>query len=255
MYNEYGDIVTINDVFINYIDYGKKDSQCIVLLHGWGQNIEMMKMIGDMFQKTNRIIILDLPGFGQSGEPKHVWSLDDYVECLNQLLKKLKVNNPIIIGHSFGGKIGLLYSSKYNVLKLVCLASPYKKNIKKESLKVKVLKIAKKIPLLNKLESFAKKHIGTTDYKNASEMMRKIMVEHVNYDITDKVKNINAPTLLIWGSSDQAVSIDDAYELEKLIVNCGLVTYEGCTHYAYLERLDQTIRVLNSFIGDGGNEN
>jgi len=76
------------------------------------------------------------------------------------------------------------------------------------------------------------------------------MVNHVNYDITDNVKKIKCPTLLIWGTMDQAVDINDAYELEKLIDNCGLVTYEGCTHYAYLERFDQTIRVLKSFIGD-----
>ena len=36
---------------------------------------------------------------------------------------------------------------------------------------------------------------------------------------------------------------------QKSIKDCGLVTYEGCTHYAYLERLNQTINVLNSFIG------
>ena len=41
----------------------------------------------------------------------------------------------------------------------------------------------------------------------------------------------------------------DALDLEKMIDNCGLVTYEGCTHYAYLERINQTISVLRSFLG------
>ena len=240
----------INDVNVNYIDYGNKEGCPIVLLHGWGQNIQMMQGIGDNFQKTNRIIIIDLPGFGKSEEPKYAWSLDEYVLFLEQFLNKLEVSNPIVIGHSFGGKIGLLYSSKNKVSKLVCLASPFKQNIKKDSMKTKLLKTAKKIPVLNKLEGFAKKHIGSTDYRNSSDMMRQIMVNHVNYDITDKVKKIKCPTLLIWGTMDQAVDIMDAYELEKLIDNCGLVTYEGCTHYAYLERFDQTIRVLRSFIGD-----
>ena len=144
-----------------------------------------------------------------------------------------------------------MYATKYDVCKLVCLASPYKKYVANPSLKTKILKTAKKIPGLNKLEGFAKKHIGSTDYKNASDMMRKIMVEHVNYDISDKLNKIKCPTLLIWGTLDKAVSINDAYELEKLIDNCGLVTYDGCSHYAYLERFDQTIRVLKSFIGDG----
>jgi len=240
----------INDVNVNYIDYGNKEGKPIVLLHGWGQNIEMMKGIGDNFFNTNRIIIIDLPGFGKSEEPKYPWTLDEYVLFLEELLNKIEVSNPIIIGHSFGGKIGLLYSSKNKVSKLVGLASPYKQKIKKESIKTKMLKTAKKIPGLNKLEGFAKKHIGSVDYRNSSEMMRKIMVNHVNYDITDNVKKIKCPTLLIWGTMDQAVDINDAYELEKLIDNCGLVTYEGCTHYAYLERFDQTIRVLKSFIGD-----
>ncbi len=240
----------IKNVDINYLDYGQKNSQAIVLLHGWGQNIQMMQGIGNHFKDTHRIIILDLPGFGKSPEPNTVWTIDDYADALKELLDKLGVDNPIIIGHSFGGKIGLLYATKYAVYKLVCLASPFKKNIAKPSLKTKILKNAKKIPGLNKLEGLAKKHIGSTDYKKASEMMRKIMVEHVNYDISDKLSQIKCPTLLIWGTLDKAVSIEDAYELEKLIANCGLVTYEGCSHYAYLERFDQTIRVLKSFIGD-----
>ena len=115
---------------------------------------------------------------------------------------------------------------------------------------MKVFKFIKKVPLLNKLENVAKKYIGSTDYKNASEMMRKIRVKHVNLDLTDEMKNIKCPTLLIWGTNDSAVDYSDGVELEKLISNCGLVTYEGCTHYAYLERLGQTVNVLNSFIGD-----
>ena len=244
----------INGININYIDYGQNNNP-IILLHGWGQNIDMMKGLGNQFSNTNRIVILDLPGFGQSEEPKNVWILDDYVDCLKELLDKLNIDNPIIIGHSFGGKIGLLYATKYKVKKLVCLASPYKKKTTELSLKTKILKTAKKIPILNKLETFAKKHIGSTDYKSASEMMRKIMVEHVNYDISNELNKIQCPTLLIWGTMDKAVNINDAYELEKLIDNCGLVTYEGCSHYAYLERFDQTIRVLKSFLGDDINEN
>ena len=241
----------INDVDINYIDYGNKKKDTILLLHGWGQNIEMMKGIGDKFADSYRIVIVDLPGYGSSSEPIYPWHVEDYALCIKKLIDNLKIKKLIIIGHSFGGKIGLLYSSMFEVEKLICLASPYKVKKKKENLKLRLLKIAKKIPLLNKLEGFAKKHIGSTDYKNASEMMRKILVNTVNTDITENVKKIKCPTLLIWGTLDTAAEIENAYELEKLINNCGVVVYDGCTHYAYLERFDQTIRVLKSFIGDG----
>lgn len=240
-------IKQINNISVNYVEYGKgKDT--LVLLHGWGQNIEMMKPVGDKLSKNNRIIIVDLPGFGQSDEPDTVWSLTDYVECIRELLDELKVNNPILIGHSFGGKISLLYASKYKVKKLVLFGSPFKKEITNLSLKTKVLKFFKKVPIINKLEGFAKKHIGSRDYKQASETMRKILVEHVNFDITEEVKKIKESTLLIWGTMDNEVSIESAYELEKLMYDAAVIPYEGCTHYAYLERLEQTIKVIKSFI-------
>lgn len=239
---------TYQDIKINYIRYGKgKDT--IVLLHGWGQNIEMMKMVADPFESDYDIIIIDLPGHGKSEEPKRVYTLYDFVDCVKSLLDSLKIKNPILIGHSFGGKISLLYASMYEVKKLILFGSPFKCEIKKISLKTKMLKTAKKVPGLNKLEEFAKKHIGSTDYKNASPLMRQILVEHVNLDITDDVKKIKCPTLIIWGTLDDAVPVERAYELENLISDAGVVIYENCTHYAYLERLGQTISVLKSFLG------
>ena len=236
-----------NGININYKDYGKENGKAIVYLHGWGQNIAMMEPIANPFTKTNRLIILDLPGFGESEEPKEVWTLDDYVEMIHSLLEELHIKKPSLVGHSFGGKLSLLYATKYDVEKLVVLASPYKVKIAEPSKKVKLLKKLKKVPVLNLVADFMKKHMGSTDYKNASPMMRDILVKHINTDITDSLNKIKCPTLAIWGTQDAAVPYEDGKELEHLIDNCGLVTYEGNTHYAYLERLGQTINVLKSF--------
>ena len=240
--------ITVKDVSVNYIRYGDSKKKSVVFLHGWGQNIEMMKPLSDARIDDNDCIVIDLPGFGESEEPKFAWQVDDYTECVKEILDKLNVKKPILIGHSFGGKISLLYASKYDVEKLILFGSPFRKEIAKTSLKTKMLKTAKKIPVLNKLEDIAKKHIGSTDYKNATPIMRDILVNTVNDDITEKVKKIKCPTLLVWGDLDDQVSIDDAYLLESLIKDAGLVVYENCTHYAYLERLGQTINVMNSFL-------
>ena len=104
------------------------------------------------------------------------------------------------------------------------------------------------MPVLNKFADIAKKHIGSVDYRNASPMMRDILVKHVNTDISDKIKNIKCPTIIIWGTNDEDVPYEDGQELERLIPDSGLITYEDCTHYAYLERLNQTISVLKSFL-------
>ena len=240
----------INGLDINYISYGKKGSKEIVLLHGWGQNIEMMRPVGDNLEKDYHITIIDLPGFGGSEEPKYVWKIFDYVEMLHQLFGELGIKKPILMGHSFGGKISLLYASKYPVEKLVLFASPFRPGLKKIPLKTKILKMLKKLPGMNHIAEKAKKHIGSVDYRNASPLLRAIMVDHVNLDITEEIKKINVPAILIWGDKDLAVPIDEAYILESLLDDAAVILYEGCTHYAYLERLNQTINVLNSFIGD-----
>ena len=235
------------NIKINYKDYGNKEGKTIVYLHGWGQNIEMMEPIANPFEKSHRLIILDLPGFGKSEEPKYPWSLDDYVEMIHSLLQELHIEKPILVGHSFGGKLSLMYAIKYDVEKLVVLASPYKVKIKEPSKKVKFLKKFKNVPILNKVADRIKRHMGSTDYRNATPIMRDILVKHVNTDITNELNKIKCPTLAIWGTLDTAVPYEDGVELEHLINNCGLVTYEGNTHYAYLERLNQTIKVLESF--------
>ena len=239
----------INGVHINSITYGNPQGQDVVLLHGWGQNIDMMKPVGDALQKDYLITIIDLPGHGLSEEPETAWQLDDFVEMLKQLLDELKIKKPILIGHSFGGKISLLYASRYPVEKLVLFGSPFKKAIKKETAKMKLLKSLKKVPILNQFEEYAKKHIGSTDYRNASPVMRKIMVNHVNLDITENVKKITCPTIIIWGTRDEAVPLSDAYELASLLDDAAVIEYEGCTHYAYLEDLGRTVRIIKNFIG------
>ena len=236
------------DININYKDYGKKDGNAIVYLHGWGQNIEMMEPIANPLEKSNRLIILDLPGFGASEEPKEVWSIEDYADMVHELLKELNVEKPNMIGHSFGGKITLMYASKYEVNRIILLASPYKKSTKKPSLKVRILKKMKNIPGLGKIAEKIKSKMGSTDYKNASPTMRNILVKHVNTDIVEDIKKITCPSFIIWGDKDDAVPVSDAYDLEKIIKDSGLTIYEGCTHYAYLERLGKTNAIIASFM-------
>ena len=110
-------VMKIKNINLNYVRYGNNDKDTIVLLHGWGQNIEMMKPIGDNLKNDFDIVIIDLPGHGISDEPDYVWSLYDFADAVHELLVELKINNPIMIGHSFGGKISLIYASKYKTKK------------------------------------------------------------------------------------------------------------------------------------------
>ncbi len=234
----------IHDLEINYTQYGKGED--VVLLHGWGQNIEMMEPLGKNLCDNHRITILDFPGFGSSQTPDFAYNISDYTNLLHDFLDELEIKNPILIGHSFGGRVAISYASEYNINKLVLLASPFRSQTK-NGLKLKVLKSLKKIKALNGLAEYAKKHMGSNDYRSLSGVMREILVNTVNENLEDKARNIKAETLIIWGENDEAVPVSEASRLEELIPNSAKIILPG-THYCYLENLSQVINILKHFI-------
>lgn len=240
---------TYENININYEYIDNKNGHTLVFLHGWGQNIQMMLPIANPFTKDNNVLVIDLPGHGKTNEPTYAWDLEKFVDMLHELFKFLKINNPVLIGHSFGGKLSIIYASKYKVEKLVLLSSPYKVQIKKLPLKTKIVKKLAKVPGLKQLANYFKKHMGSTDYRNASPIMRDILVKHVNTDTTDNCKKINVPTIIIWGTNDNTVDIENAYEIEKLIKDSAVIPYEGMDHFAYFNDPQKTINIIKSFIG------
>ncbi len=236
--------INIKDLNINYIQYG--EGKDIILLHGWGQNIEMMKPLGDYFCDRFRITILDLPGFGESDEPKNTWTIDDYELMLEDFIKELKIKKPIVIGHSFGGRLAIRYSARNPIEKLVLFGSPCIRIQEALPLKVRMLKSMKKLPGMDKIGEYMKQYIGSRDYKAASPVMRQTLVEVVNEDLSHYAKEIEEPTLLIWGQNDTEAPVAEAKELEKIMIDAALIILPG-THYAYLENLQQVVNILNNF--------
>ena len=109
-----------------------------------------------------------------------------------------------------------------------------------------LLKTLKKIPLLNDFGEYMKKYIGSRDYKAASPIMRQTLVNVVNEDLTKFAREIEEPTLLIWGTNDTEAPINEARELEKVMIDAALIELPG-THYAYLENLGRVVSILDSF--------
>ncbi len=236
------------NIKINYVFINNNSFKTLIFLHGWGQNIEMMEPIAKPFYEQYNVLIIDLPGFGKSNEPKEVWSLEDYAIMVHALVWSLKLQDVALIGHSFGGKISIIYASLYHVTQLVLIASPYKVARKKISFKVKVLKLLAKIPILKNWALKTKQKMGSVDYRNATPKMRDILVKHVNTDTTENLKKIKAPTIILWGTNDSAVGIENAYEIESLIKDAAVIPFIGRTHYVYLEELNRTVEIIKSFI-------
>lgn len=237
--------ININNVNVNYIQYG--EGKDVLLLHGWGQNIQMMRPIGDNLCSNHRITIIDFPGFGESDEPSTPWTIDDYSLLIENLVKALNIRKPIVMGHSFGGRVAIRFSANNPIEKLVLFGSPCIRENKKLPLSTRILKKIKTLPGMNKLGEEMKKYIGSRDYKAASPIMRQTLVNVINEDLSSYARKIEEPTLLIWGEVDTEAPVDDARELEKIMIDAALIILPG-THYAYLENLGQVINILNSFL-------
>ena len=236
--------IKVQNLDINYIQYG--EGKDILLLHGWGQNIDMMKPLGDNFANKFRITILDLPGFGKSEEPKEYWTIDKYSMMLESFVSLVGIKKPIVIGHSFGGRVAIRFSARNPIEKLVLFGSPCIRIQEELSLKVKLLKKLKTLPGMNAFGEYMKQFIGSRDYKAASPIMRQTLVEVVNEDLSKYAREIEEPTLLIWGENDEEAPVSDAKELEKIMIDAALILLPG-THYAYLENLPRVVTILNNF--------
>ena len=156
--------INVKNLEVNYIQYG--EGKDIILLHGWGQNIEMMKPVGDNFSDKYRITILDFPGFGQSEEPKTPWTIELYSHMLEELAKKLKIKKPIVIGHSFGGRVAIRFSARNPIEKLILFGSPCIRFEEELPLHVKLLKKLKQLPGMNEFGEYMKQYIRTLMQKS-----------------------------------------------------------------------------------------
>ena len=233
----------------------------ILLLHGWGSSCAVYKGIMGLLSDNYRLTALDFPGCGQSETLPCVWDVDDYAEFVLEFIEKTGLQNPILIGHSHGGRVSLkLAGDKLlappKIILLDAAGLIPKKSIKRKlrDAGFKIVKGALKLPVVNKFSEGvlekARNKYGSADYKNAAtEQLRNTLVKLVNTDLRDILPNIKCPTLLIWGENDTATPLDDAKIIEKLIPDAGLCVIKHAGHFAFCEQPRQAHAIIKSFLG------
>ena len=231
----------------------------VLLLHGWGASFDTFRGIVSALSDRCKLYAVNFPGCGNSQVMPEPWNLDDYCEFVLEFVKSMGHKNPILIGHSHGGRVTMKLTAdgKLNPPKIVLLdaAGLIPKKSFKQKAKARNFKIIKKVLTLpglkNKTEGLlqkAREHYGSADYKAAPEVLRKTMVSLVNTDIRDILPNIKCPSLLIWGENDTATPLDDAKTIEKLIPDAGLCVIKGTGHFSFCEKPYEAHAILRSFI-------
>ncbi len=249
--------IKIKNLKINYVDEGSGTP--ILLLHGWGSGSIAFRGIINALKKSFRLIAPDFPGCGGSDTMEQAWTLEDYEDFVLEFLDKLGVENPIIMGHSHGGRVTLSLTAKgrINPPKIVLLdaAGLIPKKSLKQKLRAKSFKAIKwtlTLPVIRKVSGGllerARNHYGSADYNAAPPVLRATLVNLVNTDLRDILPCIKCPSLLIWGENDTATPLADAKIIEGLIPDAGLCVIKGAGHFAFVENPAQTYAILNSFL-------
>jgi len=231
----------------------------LLLLHGWGCDAEAVVKLQKHLAKQFTTYAIDLPGFGLSTVPVEVWGSGEYAYLIAQFIKATKIINPILIGHSMGGKIIIKLAARnlVSIKKIVLISSagvrlprPFKLSLKIYFFKV-VKFLAKLPPIKNifgsKLELYKKK-FGSTDYRNASGQMRSILVKVVNEDVITLLSQIKVPTLLLWGDQDTSTPLAAGTIMHKMISGSKLKVFSGSGHFPFLDNYEKVVMALDGFL-------
>lgn len=244
-----------NGIELSYSIEGEGDA--VVLLHGWGCDKSIWKSSIEVLSSNFCVVAVDFAGFGSSQEPDSVWGVEEYTSSVEALLRELGILSPILVGHSFGGRVSILYASRNEVKSVVLTDAAGVKPRRSFSYyrKVYTYKLLKRaLPLLigekkaQMLLDQRRAKSGSSDYNRATPMMRAILSKCVNEDLCYAMPKISAPTLLFWGDMDTATPIEDAHTMERLIPNAGLVVAHGAGHFAFLEQAELWCGALKSFL-------
>jgi pimeloyl-ACP methyl ester carboxylesterase len=110
--NSESHFVKLDGTRIHYVNYGK-GSEALVLIHGWTMNADNWRdNVGDLARR-NRVIVVELPGHGQSDKPPATYSMDYFARAVDAVMRDAKVKRAVLVGHSMGTPVARQFYRKY----------------------------------------------------------------------------------------------------------------------------------------------
>lgn len=264
--------VQVDGLTIHYQDTGPRDAPVLVLLHGFGSSLQTWDVWAAKLELNYRVIRLDLPGFGLTGpSPLHDYSEANDLATLTHFVDKLGVSSFSVLGHSMGGKMawGLAAAKPDRVKALVLMAPDGFAQAKDIGTKPYAMPSIMGVIKFSLPKILVRKSIAPAFY-DASALsdrlvdryydmlrapgVRAAILERGNQTIyTDPVprlKQITAPTLLVWGEQDQMIPSSNAQSYAEVLANSKTVLLPKLGHLAQEEQpeiaLGHVVEFLNS---------
>lgn len=242
---------------IYYEKYGNGENT-ILILPGWGDTKNTFNYLINNLSLNNTVYIIDNPPFGNSKVKEENLSIYDYASAIRELMQNEKIENPIIISHSFGGRITTLltgyYKDKIKKLILIDIAGIKPKKTLKKIIKKQVYRTLRKLTkflpqkLRKKANTYLLKKFSSSDYYSLPDNMKKTFQNIVGEDLKDYLCEIETNTLILWGQYDKSTPLKDAYKIKKAIKDSALIVFKGAGHFSYLDYPKLSLDIINAFI-------
>lgn len=217
----------------------------ILLLHGWNlavDNTHRYKSLTEEFEKRGfKVFLPDLPGF-YGNKIQNSLTLDNYVSFVKKYISfTIKSKKIILIGHSFGGRIGLKLAidNPEKLYTIVFTGTPAYNTTPK--IKIILFGILAKIGMLffsiypfSIISPLARKVIhkaaGAKDYYMATGFMGTTFKNIIQEELSYFLPKIITKTLIIWGKDDKIVPLIVGIKMNKMIHNSTLEIIPKARH-------------------------
>ena len=241
--------IVIKDLTISYYSQGTEGIQ-LLYLHGWKSNKNLFQKVGNILQNKYQIIAVDLPGFGHSQIPSQPYYIEKFVEFVIDFIRALNLKDVVIVGHSMGGRIFPLLTNDSHVIGFIGTGPAGLPQ--RENFKMKVSRLFLRTPILKYTKVLIpekiKDLIRSKDFRESSGFHRETIKNILKQDMTANIKEINKPTLLIWGKDDDQSPIWMAYKWHEYIQNSTLKIIENCGHFPERDFPEKTAQYIEDFI-------
>lgn len=256
--------VTLGDIRIRYDVQGS--GKTVVLLHGYLEALESWDEFAAELEDKYQVIRLDLPGHAESTNRAPINTMDDMADGVYSVLRHLKIEKAVVIGHSMGGYATLAFAEKYpDVTAGFCLfhSSPMPDNEEKLAARDREIQLVRDgrkslIHNTNIPKMFANDNLERLKDKvyRGKEIAAKTSGDGIisalegmklRPERTD-VLDTDIPKLFILGKKDNYIPFDKMHPVLDNRKNGEVVAFENSGHMGFIEEKEKAVQVIKDFL-------
>jgi pimeloyl-ACP methyl ester carboxylesterase len=246
---------------IHYWDVGS--GPVVVLLHGLGSSKEDWLAVVGPLSKNHRLLIPDQIGFGHSDKPLVSYSVQIFVDFLDEFLRQMKVEKASLVGESLGGWVSALYvteisgTDRVSVVDKLVLADAaglkqkgpipdFNTSLQSSGRLLKSLFYDSSWINDERIrQSFAHRLAANDGYTIQSFLNNPALASEL---LDDKLSQIRVPTLVVWGKQDQLVPFSSGEKYAAGIPGARLVAFDKCGHIPKAEKTAEFVSAVMAFL-------